>query len=83
MAAQGVDAHKLDEYEYRCCLQQVNKKQETVELDDDDGDEVDAISLSSEPDHDDSDDPDWAKTPGYRRRNRHNVSHTPNTIFLL
>lgn len=51
---------------------QVNKKQETVELDDDDGDEVDAISLSSEPDHDDSDDPDWAKTPGYRRRNRHN-----------
>ncbi|XP_014096633.2 chromosome-associated kinesin KIF4A isoform X1 [Bactrocera oleae] len=45
-------------------------KQETIELDED-GDDADAISLSSEPDYDDSDDPDWAKTPGYKRRNRH------------
>lgn len=45
-------------------------KQETIETDDN-GDEYDAISLSSEPDFDDSDDPDWAKTPGYKRRTRH------------
>lgn len=55
-------------------MQQVIK-QETIELDED-GDDADAISLSSEPDYDDSDDPDWAKTPGYKRRNRHAVSQT-------
>uniref|UniRef100_A0A034V2W6 Chromosome-associated kinesin KIF4 n=1 Tax=Bactrocera dorsalis TaxID=27457 RepID=A0A034V2W6_BACDO len=44
-------------------------KQETIELDDG-GEDDDAISLSSGSDQDDSDDPDWAKTPGYRRRNR-------------
>lgn len=65
MAAQGVDAHKLDEY--RCCLQlKVNPEA------------VDEILLSSETEIDTDDDhrdPDWGNTPGFKNSRGFTVSN--------